>query len=338
MNKPVVELIAIDQIEPNPLNKELFAMTDIEHLANIIKEEGFTTPIEVYKKANGKYEISSGHRRYEACKLLKYKEVQCYVLSSFKNENDKNRKLISSNIASRKLSPLEMANAIKLYKEILKSEKFKGNTREKVAEYFGISESNVYRYECLLKLIPELQEFCKKPQFPYSSLRQAASLSKAEQKELYEELLRTEASKLQNLSDPDDIIDEVDKDEIIFSRTRVEQIINSKIKKINANQSSKEKSSIKETVVNIETQANNDKEEYDISEFIASEEAMPELNLDDLMSSVVEDTSFLKGFDSCIDTIKAYKKNANTLSNKAAVKDKLDELKEAIKKLEAVLD
>ena len=220
----VVMNIPLDKIDGNPENDKLFSMRSVDHLAKIIDEEGYTTPIEVYKKKNGRYEITSGHRRYQAMKLLGQKEIPCYIHAGYKTEMEKDRKLLSSNIATRRLSPLEMANAISFYKQILKKENFKGNTRQKIAEYFNISESNVFRYEVLLKLIPELQEFCKKPQFPYSSLRQAASLTKEEQRQLYNELIRLEAD-TKNISE-----DEVEKDEIVFSRTRIEQIINGKIR------------------------------------------------------------------------------------------------------------
>lgn len=327
--------IELSKIDPNPENSQLFKMSNIEHLANIINEEGFTTPIEVFQKEDGRYEITSGHRRYEAMKLLKRKTIPCCVTDKYDSSTQKDRKLLSSNIATRKLSPLEMANAITFYKDILKKEKYKGNTRTKTAEYFGISESNVYRYECLLKLIPELQEFCKKPQFPYSSLRQAASLTEEEQKELYNELLRLEASNSERLSS-EDVLDEIDKDEIIFSRTRIEQIINNKIRIIEKNQIDTSEKMVPEQIplpkVDEKKSGSSEDDAFSIDDLIIPEE-MPALDIDDIEI----DESYLKGFDECINTLKAYTNNAQTISNKDAVLKKISELKKALEKIESIL-
>ena len=225
--KDTLELksIPLDQIEYNPVNTKIFNMDDIEHLAKTIKEEGYNDPILVFKNKNGRYEILSGHRRYEAMKLLGENTIPSNILPEIPSETKKDLILLSSNIANRKLAPLDMARAIEFYKGILdRDPSFKGNKKAAAAEYFGISQSNVQRYSVILKLIPELQEYCKKPNFPYSSLSKAANLSKEEQKELLNKLIRLEADE-KNISE-----EEVDKDEILFSRTRVEQIINNMVK------------------------------------------------------------------------------------------------------------
>lgn len=344
-NKMILQEIDLKLIDPNPKNAALFDMTRVEHMANIISEEGFTTPIEVFKKDDGRYEITSGHRRYEAMKLLKKKTIPCLITDKYESDTQKDRKLLSSNIATRKISPLEMAYAISFYKDILKKEKYKGKVREKIAEYFGISPSNVYRYECLLKLIPELQEFCKKPQFPYSSLRAAATLTPEEQKELYDELVRLEASKAEQIdldnknSKDEDKLDDIDKDEIIFSRTRIEQIINGKIKKIKTAEETK--ASVADDFM--PAPIKDDEEEHDessIEDFIIRDSQEKTIILDDndlFGTETAEDDIFLKGFDTCIRTINAYKDNTSTTRNKAAVKKKIKELKEAVAALESQL-
>ncbi len=345
-NKMILQEIDLKLIDPNPKNAALFDMTRVEHMANIISEEGFTTPIEVFKKDDGRYEITSGHRRYEAMKLLKKKTIPCLITDKYESDTQKDRKLLSSNIATRKISPLEMAYAISFYKDILKKEKYKGKVREKIAEYFGISPSNVYRYECLLKLIPELQEFCKKPQFPYSSLRAAATLTPEEQKELYDELVRLEASKAEQIdldnknSKDEDKLDDIDKDEIIFSRTRIEQIINGKIKKIKTAEETKASVADDFMPAPIIDDEEDKYEENSIEDFIIKDTQEKTIILDDddiFGSEVSEEDPFLKGFDTCIKTINAYKNNSSTTRNKAAVKKKIKELKDAVETLEALL-
>ncbi len=322
--------IDINLIDPNPENAELFRMDNIDHLAKIIDEEGFTTPIEVFPKGDGRYEITSGHRRYEAMKTLNQKTIPCYITSGYESETKKDRKLLSSNIATRRLTPLEMARAIKLYKEILTKEKIKGDKRKKVAEYFNISESNVYRYECLLKLIPELQEFCNRPLFPYSCLREASTLTEKEQKQLYDELIRIEAE-TKNISQ-----DEIDKDEIVFSRTRIEQIINGKIR---AKENAIKRQQIEDAQE--ETFPMNPPEEIisssdDIE--IIQEEDDEIINFDELLKKHEEHSTInLAGIDQCITTVNEYTKSSSSFSNKKAIRDKLKELKKAIEKLEKTL-
>jgi len=344
-NNMILQEIDLKLIDPNPQNAALFDMTRVDHMAKIISEEGFTTPIEVIKKDDGRFEITSGHRRYEAMKLLKKKTIPCLITDKYENDTQKDRKLLSSNIATRKLSPLEMAYAISFYKEILKKEKYKGKVRDKVAEYFGISASNVYRYECILKLIPELQEYCKKPQFPYSSLRAAATLTPEEQKELYNELIILETSKSEQIdqenknSKADDKLDDIDKDEIIFSRTRIEQIINGKIKKLKSAEEVKEK--IKDDFMPApitDYEKNKEDDNNDIVDFIIKEPQENTIILDDIFdNNLNEEDTFLKGFDTCIKTINAYTSNTSTSRNKAAIKKKINELKEAVASLESIL-
>lgn len=318
--------ILLSEIDSNPQNSDIFSIKDIEHLASIIKEEGFTSPIEVFKKKDGRYEITAGHRRYEAMKLLKEKEIPCYV-SKETDETLKNKRLLSSNIATRKLSPLEIAKAIQLYKELLRKEGFKGNTRNKVAEYFNISASNVYRYECLLNLIPELQEFCKNPSFQYSSLREAATLSKEEQKILYNEILQLEAT--EKGAD----FDEIDINEIYFTRTRIEQLINHKIRKKEQEEHKKEKD---ETDFPMPEPIDPEDDSDDISSLIINDEDSDEvIDLDEELSKEEEDIeTYLKGFNTCITTIKAYKSISYKVSEKERLKEKINELRKELDKLE----
>lgn len=224
MDKMELKMIKMEDITKNKNNTEIFNMENIEHLANIIKEEGFSSPIEVFALDNGKYEISAGHRRYEAMKLLNAENIPCIIKENISKE-DKTKRLISSNVATRQLTPMEMSRAIEAYKKILSKEKYKGDKRTKIAEYFNISESNVYRYECLLKLIPELQVMADRPQFPYSAFRMAANLSKEDQQKLYFELERLEKEERGI-----DTEENVDITEIKLTRVRIEQIINGLIK------------------------------------------------------------------------------------------------------------
>lgn len=332
--KDTLELksIPLDQIEYNPVNTKIFNMDDIEHLAKTIKEEGYNDPILVFKNKNGRYEILSGHRRYEAMKLLGENTIPSNILPEIPSETKKDLILLSSNIANRKLAPLDMARAIEFYKGILdRDPSFKGNKKAAAAEYFGISQSNVQRYSVILKLIPELQEYCKKPNFPYSSLSKAANLSKKEQKELLNKLIRLEADE-KNISE-----EEVDKDEILFSRTRVEQIINNMVKGKEKAQNRKIISvdddfpmpkPIEDSKDNFEDVIFSDDVEYDA----------PTVEFDNLISDEDEYLSVnLAGFDQCKVMIESYRNMAKSTADKKAIKEKISELRLILKNLESTL-
>ncbi len=292
------EDLPLDQIDYNPKNTSIFNMDEIESLSKRIEEEGYNDPILVFEKEDGRYEILSGHRRFEAMKLLGKTSIPGNVFKSKLSDTQKDLILLSSNIATRKLAPLDMARAIDFYKSIIRNNPdFKGNKRQAIAAYFGITESNVHRYEVILKLIPELQEYCKKPNFPYSSLSKAATLSTSEQKELLNKLIRLEADK-KKISE-----EEVDKDEILFSRTRVELIINNMLK-------TKEKSN------------KQDKTAY-------------RSPLYDNVNANKENLLNYAGLDQCVAILESYKNSVLTEDDKIRLKEKLHVIKETIKDLES---
>ena len=331
------ENVSLELIDPNPINPTIYSEDDIEHLAAKIKEEGFKHPVKLYDKGNGRYEISSGHRRVKAMRMLNKKTIPSIIVKMPKEEFKKTRELLSGNLEQRKTSPLEKAREIQEYRKSLEEEKYTGNKRSKIAEYFNITESNVYRYECILKLIPELQEYCKKPDFPYSSLRAAAALTKKEQHTVYEKLIELEASEKQVAED------DIDRDEIVFTRTRIEQIINNLIKhrddtnkkteNLNENDSKTDSGTFINPPEDINKDYIDDRSE-DLSEFVIDDES-PTID--------IEETNFcdeisIRGIEDCINTIKSYKKLTYNEKSKDILKKYIKDLKSLISQLESILD
>ncbi len=210
--------IRLDLIDKNPLNAEIFTMNDIDILAANIAEIGLLTPINVYLKDDGRYEIASGHRRYEALKRLGRETAKCYVQPYPESELDVAKNLIDSNIQTRKMTPLDMARALRFYHQILVKEKVKGDKRKLVAEHFNMSSSHVQRYWSLLELIPELQELGNSPEYPMSAICRASGLSHENQKILYGKL--TQLKKLEIGKGEDDL-----EGEVIVTRTNIHQLI-----------------------------------------------------------------------------------------------------------------
>ncbi len=323
--------LSIDQIDYNPKNTDLFNMGEIERLAKRIEEEGYNDPILVYQKEDGRYEILSGHRRFEAMKYLGETSIPGNVITDKLTDAKKDLILLSSNIANRKLAPLDMARAIEFYKGILeKDPDFKGNKKAATAEYFGITQSNVQRYSVILKLIPELQEYCKKPNFPYSSLSKAANLTKEEQKELLNRLIRLEADE-KNISE-----EEVDKDEILFSRTRVEQIINAMVR---TKENAKKKQPTVKDDFPMHPPVDDSPTESGFDDLIVREDVgreEPTISFDDLVVDGAEEyiSVNLAGFDHCKVMLESYRNMAKSDNDKKAIKEKISEIRQILKDLE----
>ena len=184
MSDTLVLELNIDDIIENPDNEKIFNMDGIEHLAQGIEEKGFNGAIEVFKLDNGKYEICSGHRRFRAMKQLGKKTIKA-IVSENVNDVEKAERLLDGNIFNRKLSPLDMGRAIKYYKEnVLKQKEFKGDVRKAVAYKFNISESQVYKYEALLNLIPEVQEKVAENVIAFSAVTSMTNLDESLQLEI----------------------------------------------------------------------------------------------------------------------------------------------------------
>ena len=206
--------IPLEDIDENPENAAIFNMDHIEMLAKGIEQDGFMGAINVFQKDDGRYEISSGHRRYRAMKMLGRPTIPC-IVSPMPSDKERSLKLLSSNIRNRELRPLDWARAIKKYKEIITSDPSakKKDMRRQCSEFFGMTESSIFRLEALLKLIPELQDMANDPEFASSAFAPAAQLDEEEQKELYNRI-RME------ISDSDD-----DGKPASISRTRIFQLI-----------------------------------------------------------------------------------------------------------------
>lgn len=186
-NSKVIKNIPLENIEENPINEQIFNMNGIEQLAETIKKEGFSGSIEVIDLGNGHYQIYSGHRRYRAVKSLGYPTIPC-TIEEKPDDTMLMRKLLSSNIQTRKMLPLDYARAIAEYEKVLKAEGFKGNKREEIARFFNTSGGQIYRYVAISKMIPRLQEMTNEPEFPYTAFLDANNFNKSQQEELADKI------------------------------------------------------------------------------------------------------------------------------------------------------
>ncbi len=225
--------ISLDLIDENPDNSSVFNMDKIQELADGIEEEGFLGAINVLKKPDGRYEISSGHRRYRAMKKLGRETIPC-IVSELPEDYERGLRLLSSNIRNRELGPMDWARAVKYYQDLRKKQKndgdknaYTGRLREDTAKFFGKPVTQIGRYEALNKLIPELQEMANDPIYPWVAIATASPLSPDDQKLLYEALqkqiqyaLLRENKHIDQI--PEDIKREIKQNTISGQRIRLE--------------------------------------------------------------------------------------------------------------------
>jgi len=151
-----------------------FKVRDDEKMQDLIesvKERGVLYPLLVRPKADGTYELISGHRRKRAAQKLNIDNVKCIVKDL--TDDEATILMVDSNIQREEILPSEKAFAYKMKLEALKHQGkrtdleeditsdpmgWKSESANKVGQEVGESMTNVRRYIRLTYLIPELLE------------------------------------------------------------------------------------------------------------------------------------------------------------------------------------
>ena len=148
-----------------------FRVVDDEKMNDMVKsvqERGIMFPAIVRPKADGGYEMISGHRRKRACELAQIDEIPCII----RNLTDEEATIfmVDTNIQQREeILPSEKAFAYKMKLEALNHQGSRTDltstqpvsklrTNEKIGEEVGESREQIRRYVRLTELIPELLE------------------------------------------------------------------------------------------------------------------------------------------------------------------------------------
>ena len=146
-----VQKINISQIIPNPSQpRKSFKDSELKELSNSIKSQGLIQPIIVKPVRNEQYQIIAGERRWRACQLNGFHEVDC-VVKSLDDTNVLEAALIE-NIQREDLNVIEEANA---YKGLIELKKI---NNENLAKIIGKSSSHVSNILRLLDLDKKIQD------------------------------------------------------------------------------------------------------------------------------------------------------------------------------------
>ena len=146
--------IPVNLIEPNPFQPRLsFDMEELEGLAASIRTLGLITPITVRRRADGRYQIISGERRYRACQMAGLTEVPAYVRDA--DDQGMLEMAIVENIQRSNLDPIEIALS---YRRLMDECQL---TQEVMAERLGRNRSSVANQIRLLNLPVKVQHDLK---------------------------------------------------------------------------------------------------------------------------------------------------------------------------------
>ena len=140
---------------------------DMQKLVDSIRENGVLTNLTVRRRAEGGYEIISGHRRFHAAQRAGLTAVKVQV-----RDIDDDQAIISmvdSNIQREHISPMEKARAYRMKYDALKRQgcrtdltspqvAAKLRTDDRVAADAGVSGDTVRRFIRLNSLVPDLQK------------------------------------------------------------------------------------------------------------------------------------------------------------------------------------
>ena len=162
VNLPINE---IDEFPKHPFKVNIDENSEI---LQSIKEKGVLVPAIVRKKAEGRYELISGHRRKKASELLNLEDMPCIVRDL--TDDEATIIMVDSNMQREKILPSEKAFAYKMRLEAIKhqgsrSDLTSDQVGEKLNNKYSVniiadevkdSKSQVQRFIRLTKLIPDL--------------------------------------------------------------------------------------------------------------------------------------------------------------------------------------
>ena len=175
-SKPMTEMaeVAIADIEPNPLQPRTeFNEESLEELSHSIAQLGVIQPITLKRRADGKYTIISGERRWRASQRAGLETLPAYI----REVDDENLHAMAlvENIQRQDLNSIEIALGMqRLVDEC-------GLTQEAMAEKLGKKRSTVSNYMRLLSLPSEVQLALKEGIITMGHAKAIAALSEENQ-------------------------------------------------------------------------------------------------------------------------------------------------------------
>ena len=202
MTKEEIKMIKIQELHPftdHPYkvedNEEMYALRDS------IYQCGLLSPILVRPRAEGGYEVISGHRRVRALQLLNVDSIEARVCDM--TDEEAILVMVDSNLHREHILPSEKAKAYKMKMDAMKRQgertdltlspmatKSAIDSAAEIGSAVGESRDQVFRYIRLNLLIPELLDMVDEGRIAF---RPAVELSHLQEQEQYDLLTTIES-------------------------------------------------------------------------------------------------------------------------------------------------
>ena len=187
-----IEYIDLDLIDGDPGNG--YSLADIEQLADNIQTVGLLQPLRLRPGTQGRYFVSSGHRRRLALRRLvqdgdeRFRRVPCIVDRDGASPALQELRLLYGNANNRAKTSADLAQEARRVESLLvrlKGEgfQFRGRTRTMVAQLLQVSETRVANAQAIERGLaePELIDAWKGGELPESLALRLARLDPTEQ-------------------------------------------------------------------------------------------------------------------------------------------------------------
>jgi ParB family transcriptional regulator, chromosome partitioning protein len=164
-----IRVIDVNRIVKSDNIRKVFDENKLNELAKSIKQIGLLNPLTVrYDEKNDEYKILAGHRRFEACKKLRFEKIPCLLVDA-DVENDL-RIMIDENTVRHDVSVIEEADFI------VKQLRALDIRQNEFAKMIGKSESWVADRVAVNKYPPEMLRALKKGKISFSVAREFAKI------------------------------------------------------------------------------------------------------------------------------------------------------------------
>ena len=198
LKKPKVEEVPLSELFP--FKDHPFKVRDdeeLERLKDSIRESGVLVPALARPKADGGYELVSGHRRMAACKALGLETMPVIVRDL--TDGEAIITMVDANLQREHILPSEKAFAYKMKMEALKSRgrrtditssqvATKYDAAAEIGKASGESRDQVFRYIRLTNLIPEILQMVDDGKIALTPAVELSYLSVEEQERLLEQM------------------------------------------------------------------------------------------------------------------------------------------------------
>lgn len=202
-----IDISLIDDFPNHPF--KVLENEELKKLAESIYDTGVLVPTLVRPKANGRYEMISGHRRKKASEIAGIKTIPCIVREL--TDDEATIIMVDSNLQREKILPSEKAFAYKMRNDALNHQGQRNdltsdrigqklNSRDIIASKTDDSSTQIQRYIRLTFLIPELLEMVdnaalgEKPCISFSPAIEISYLQEDEQLVLLDTIEFTDAT------------------------------------------------------------------------------------------------------------------------------------------------